>query len=230
MIRTRLANHSARSTSRAPSRRRAFTLLESALATVIVGVGVLALVEAQNSFSRSNEYSTSSATGAYIANELRERMRHLPRHDPVTGLFIQVSGSTSTLNGWGPETGEVIPADYNDIDDFNGKSFGLNGTFAGPIDANNRVINQMLPTGVTETNDEGAPISMRGWKQSVRVEKVDPFNYALVRDAGFFVAPNGSNPGIAIDAFPLRVTVTVTYQGPLDLAPQEMARVVWLVP
>ncbi|MDX2115443.1 MAG: hypothetical protein SFZ24_07450, partial [Planctomycetota bacterium] len=64
--------------------RSAFTLLETALATVIIAVGVLALIEAQAAFSSNNDWSTSSATGTYLANELRERMRVLPRHDPVT--------------------------------------------------------------------------------------------------------------------------------------------------
>lgn len=210
-------------------KRRGFTLLESALATVIVGVGVLALVEAQATFTRSNDYSTSSATAAYLANELRERMRNLPRHDPVTGLFVQGSGSTATVVGWGPENGETSARDYDDVDDFDGVVFGAGGTQLGPIDAFNRVITQTRPDGAVEVNGEGQSVALRGWAQSVTVQKVDPFNYSLVRDRGYSIVASGNNPGVPVDGFPLRVTVRVTYQGPTDLAPREMARVVWVV-
>lgn len=210
--------------------RRAFTLLEAALATVIIGVGVLALVEAQATFSKNNDFSTNSATAAYLANEIRERMRGLPRHDPVTGLFVQGSGQTATLVGWGRDAGEVTPADFDDIDDFDGVVFGPGETFSGPIDAFNRVIPNTRADGTIETNEEGLEVPMRGWRQRVTVTKVDPFNFSLTRAQGFSIAPSAGNPGVPVDGFPLRVTVSVTYQGPLDLAPQEMARVVWIVP
>lgn len=209
---------------------RGFTLLESALATVIIGVGVLALVEAQATFTRTNGYSTSSATATHLANELRERMRWLPRHDPVTGLFVTSTGATSTVTGWGRENGEVLAEDFNDVDDFDGVTFGAGGNFPGPIDAFNRAIQNTLPNGQPETDGSGAAVTMRGWAQRVEVVKIDPFNSATVRDDSYLIAPSGSNPGVPIDQFPLRVTVTVMYQGPTDLAPQSMARVVWIVP
>ncbi|MBX9738411.1 MAG: prepilin-type N-terminal cleavage/methylation domain-containing protein [Phycisphaerales bacterium] len=215
---------------REPGARRGFTLLESALATVIIGVGVLALVEAQQTFTRSNGYSTSSATATHLANELRERMRWLPRHDPVTGLYVTSSGASSTLNGWGRETGEVVAEDFNDIDDFDGVTFGAGGNFPGPIDAFSRVIQNTLPNGQPETGEDDLPVAMRGWSQRVDVQKIDPFNSATVRDDSYLIAPSTGNSGVAIDQFPLRVTVSVFYQGPLDVAPQTMARVVWIVP
>ncbi len=215
---------------RGPGARRGFTLLESALATVIIGVGVLALVEAQQTFTRSNGYSTSSATATHLANELRERMRWLPRHDPVTGLYVTSSGASSTLNGWGREDGEVIAEDFNDIDDFDGVTFATGGDFPGPIDAFSRVIQNTLPNGQPETGEDERPVAMRGWSQRVDVQKIDPFNSATVRDDSYLIAPSAGNSGVAIDQFPLRVTVTVFYQGPLDVAPQSMARVVWIVP
>ncbi|CAN5762785.1 hypothetical protein BH11PLA1_BH11PLA1_22130 [soil metagenome] len=209
---------------------RGFTLLESALATVIIGVGVLALVEAQATFSRNNDYSSSSATAAYLAGEIRERMRVLPRHDPVTGLFVVGSGSTATLSGWGPDTGETLAEDFDDVDDFDGQVFGAGGNRAGPLDAYNRVITQVQGNGTTELDGNGAALPLRGWAQRVTVDKVDPFNFSTVRAKNYSVAPAGSDPGIAVGGFPLRVTVRVTYQGPLDFAPREMARVVWVVP
>ncbi|MFN5662445.1 MAG: prepilin-type N-terminal cleavage/methylation domain-containing protein, partial [Planctomyces sp.] len=48
--------------TRGRSRRRGgFTLLEAALALVILGVGVLALIESQAMFFAHNRYSTSAA-------------------------------------------------------------------------------------------------------------------------------------------------------------------------
>ena len=41
--------------------RRGFTLIESALATVIIGVGVLAMVTAQQALHRKNEWSTHAS-------------------------------------------------------------------------------------------------------------------------------------------------------------------------
>ena len=71
--------------------RRAFTLLEAALATVIIGVGVLALIQAQATFVTTNEWSTQNATATYLCNELREGIRSMPRHDPVSGLYFDAS-------------------------------------------------------------------------------------------------------------------------------------------
>ena len=52
-----------RSTSRRGS-ARGFTLIETALTTVIIGVGVVAIVEAQQAFMRSNGWSSEAATAA----------------------------------------------------------------------------------------------------------------------------------------------------------------------
>jgi len=211
--------------------RRGFTLLETSLATVIIGVGVLAMVEAQASFSRTNDFSSSSATGNYLANELRERMRSLPRHDPVTSIYMQTTGGSSTLRGWGPETGELSVTDYDDLDDFAGASFGAGGTFAGPIDSRGQVINEINADGMPIADNENRPISLRGWRQSVTVEKIDPQNFATVQASSFARAAAPPNfPGLAVNQFPLRVTITVTYQGPLDTSAHEMGKVVFIAP
>src|SRR4051812_36297452 len=86
--------------------RRGFTLLETALAMVIVMVGVLAMIEAQGAFIQSNGWSSHEATATYLANEIRERMRSLPRHDPVTGLALVTVNGTPTLQGLGRESNE----------------------------------------------------------------------------------------------------------------------------
>lgn len=207
--------------------RSAFTLLETALATVIIAVGVLALIEAQAAFSSNNDWSTSSATGTYLANELRERMRVLPRHDPVTGLYID---STNTLQGWGAETGELGFTDYNDLDDFDGKMFGFGGNFAGPVDSTGAVISELGPDGTPLLDAEDQAISLRGWRQRVVVEKVDPQNFNTVRADGYVRAAVGATPGLNVDQFPLRVTVIVEYAPPGQNTATEIAKVVWIAP
>ncbi|MBY0309028.1 MAG: prepilin-type N-terminal cleavage/methylation domain-containing protein [Phycisphaerales bacterium] len=202
--------------------RRGFTLLECALAMVILAVGVLALIDAQGYFFSVNQFSSQSATGAYLASELRERMRTLPKHDPVTGLYK----NGGTLVGWGPEAGET-PADYDDADDYDGATFGDGGAFPGPIDCAGRVITQTDINGVVETSG-GVNVSLRGWRQQVTVNKVEPYNYAQVRDNNY--DNTGSAPILQVNQFALRVTVVVTYRAPGQAQPAEMARLVWIMP
>ena len=85
-----------------------FTLIETALATVIVGVGVLSIVAAQQAFHKQNAWSTNASTATRLGNEIREMTFRLPRHDPVTGLILP----------WGPEDNELWVGDFDDLDDF----------------------------------------------------------------------------------------------------------------
>ena len=208
--------------------RRAFTLLEAALATTILGVGVLALIEAHSTMSRANDWSTSAATGSYLASEIRERMRMLSRHDPVTGLYLDASNGGG-LVGWGREAGELTVADFDDIDDYDGLVFGSGGNFAGPIDARGNVISTIDGLGAI-VMISGQPQSLAGWSQAVAVEKVDPFNFSTVRARDFQRAAAGGMPALAVDKFPLRVTVTVRYQGPTQTSAGEITKLVWIVP
>ena len=127
--------------------QRGFTLLETALALVIVGVGVLAIVSAQQAFHRQNAWSTRAGVAAHLANEIREMTLNLPRHDPVTNTTY-----------WGPEPTESALVDYDDLDDFDGNGEGT--IFAaslsnGPINAQRQVI-----------------ANMPGWTQVVSVVNV----------------------------------------------------------
>jgi len=132
-------------------RRGGFTLLETALAIVIVGVGVLAMVAAQQAFHQKNSWSTHAAIASSLGNEIRELTLNLPRHDPVTGAAT-----------WGPETGELWVGDYDDLDDFDGTGGGIVFSASlgnGPINARREVI-----------------ANMEGWSQTVSVYSVDPFD------------------------------------------------------
>lgn len=210
--------------------RRAFTLLETSLATVIIAVGVLALIEAQEVFSRNNDYSSASATGSYLANELRERMRILPRHDPVTGLYFRTVNTSQELVGWGREDGELGILDFDDLDDFDGAVFGAGGTLPGPVDSTGRTVPEIGPDGLPLIEND-AEVPLRGWSQSVTIEKVDPQNFNTVRPHAYTRAAVPPNfPGLAVDQFPLRVTVSVRYMAPGETTSREMAKVVWIAP
>lgn len=163
--------------------RRGFTLIETALTTVIVGVGVLAMVTAQTTFLDQNVWSSQVAQAERLANEMREMTIRLPRHDPVTGQAE-----------WGPEPNETGFADFDDLDDFDGTGGGVEFSAAlgnGPIDAQRRIIPNMA-----------------GWAQIVEVYNVDPTDIATepgsIADGGSdtmvvtvrvtYQGPNDQNP------------------------------------
>lgn len=139
-------------------RRNGFTLIEAALATVIVGVGVLAMIAAQQAFHQKNMWSTELSVAMRLGNEIRELTLNLPRHDPVTGQTT-----------WGPEANEEGLGDFDDLDDFDGEE-GAGTVFSaalgnGPINARREVIPDM-----------------DGWSQTVRVFCVDPLDITAMVD------------------------------------------------
>ena len=98
------------------SKRRGFTLMETGLATIIIGVGVSALVQLLAKGTISNLDGADLTTAVNLANSIHELTYGLSFADPVTPTH------------WGPETGETL-ATYNDVDDFDGQ------VFSPPIDA-----------------------------------------------------------------------------------------------
>lgn len=139
--------------------RPGFTLIETALATIIVGVGVIAIMVAQAAFHQQNSWSTHASIATQLGNEIREMTLNLPRHDPVTGTEF-----------WGPEDNEVSFDDYDDLDDFDGTgdgtSFSADGA-NGPINARREII-----------------AGMDGWAQEVHVFNVDPMSVTTAADDG----------------------------------------------
>ncbi len=146
---------SARGTLRGTN-ARGFTLIETALATIIIGTGVLAIVSAHQAFYKQNEWSTHASTGQRLGNEIRELTLHLPRHDPVTGISY-----------WGPEPTEFEVEDFDDLDDFDGE------------DGTGIVFSEAMGNGPISAL--GYPMTdMAGWSQRVFVENVDPFDLTTV--------------------------------------------------
>lgn len=95
--------------------RRGFTLIEAALATVIIGMGVVALLELLTAGSMTNATATELTVGANLANSIHEIAIGLPFTDPVN------TTSTTTKESGGPTA-------YNDIWDLNGD------TYSPPLD------------------------------------------------------------------------------------------------
>jgi hypothetical protein len=198
------------------------------MALVIIGVGVLAFVDAQAAFTRSNNWSSQAATGYLLANEIREFSRRLPRHDPVTGLILTGSGASAVLQGWGREPNELTVDDIDDLDDLDAVKFGPGGTYNGPIDAFGKVIPQIGPDGTIQMNGNN-PVPLAGWSQRVVVQKVDPYNFNTVRDPAYQQEATGQLPFIPVDQFPLRITVIVEYQDPSSTQTTEITRLTWVV-
>ena len=151
-------------------RQHGFTLIETALATIIVGVGVLAMVAAQTAFHQKNAWSTHTSIATHLGGEIREMTWNLPRHDPVTGDAF-----------WGPEgDNEASFQDYDDLDDFDGLGGGL--LFSPPINAQRNVI-----------------ANMDGWTQTVRVFNVDPFNFIFSSSTLAGVEPDATTNTMAVE-------------------------------
>lgn len=210
--------------------RKAFTLIETSMALIIIGVGVLAFVDAQQGFTRNNNWSSQAATATLLANEVRELTRHCSRHDPVTSIWLDSSGGSPVVRGWGPETGETTADSFDDLDDFDGRVFGATGDMDGPVNAFGEIVPSIDLNGQIVKDENNNVVPLPGWTQKVKVEKVDPFDWTLVRPNGYEQAASGSFAGRKVDKFPLRVTVTVLYQGPLDPQPAEVTRLIWVVP
>ncbi len=202
-----LGNHnptdrrSRRSSPRILRISRGFTLIETALAIVIVGVGVISIMAAQAAFHQQNSWSTHAAIASQLGNEIRELTFNLPHNDPVTGTMIDPD--TGTIF-WGPETNETFLADFDDLDDFDGGGAGLifsadSIPVNGPLNARGEVIQ-----------------NMDGWSQIVTVRNVDPFDLSTV------VADGASEVMI--------VEVRVTYQAPGESTPTDMTTVSWVAP
>lgn len=97
--------------------RRGFTLIETAMATVIVGVGIFGTMTLFAACSNQNNESGQTTVAILLASNVQEAMANVPFNDPVWGRAT-----------YGAETGETL-ATWNDLDDFDG------ATLNPPIDS-----------------------------------------------------------------------------------------------
>jgi hypothetical protein len=167
-----MRNNYAPSLRASASRRRdnsGFTLMETALALVIVGTGVLASMQLFTSCAIESNVALNATTARMLAENIREAMANLAFADPVSGTAR-----------WGPEDGEALPS-YDDVDDFDGPNkTGL--TFNPPIDSMRATIPQLAkytqivtvmpvnPNDPSGNSDEKAPTLPKGtYTGAVRV-------------------------------------------------------------
>lgn len=87
------------------------TLIEVAIAIVIVGVGAVALMQLCAACAFQNREASQTTSAVLLADHIREMLADLPLNDPTVG-------STH----FGPEPGEELP-EFDDVDDFDGLSF-----------------------------------------------------------------------------------------------------------
>jgi hypothetical protein len=191
-------------------------------------------------FLYHNMWSTHSATATYLAGEIREMTRAMPRHDRFSGgIYFTVEDDPMTLAGWGLEPGETDAIDLDDLDDLDGLVFGdttnfppgftLNARLPGPINAFGETIAETLYSGRLDTEDNGdgpEVVPMRGWSQIIQVEKVDPYDYSTVVPRNTFI-----NDRREVHEYPLRVSVTIVFEGNFgeDEAPITQT-ISWVVP
>jgi type II secretory pathway pseudopilin PulG len=102
--------------------RGGFTLIEATLATLIVGLGVLSMMQLFTACTRQNRAAFDMTTAMLLAQNIQETMADLEFTDPAYGKTY-----------FGPEGSQTL-ATYDDIDDFNAQ------TFNPPIDSTRKTI------------------------------------------------------------------------------------------
>jgi MSHA pilin protein MshD len=138
-------------TYRQRNARKGFTLIETALATVIVGLGIVTTAQMFVACSIQNHESSEMTTAIMLANNVQEIMGGLSFADPGTASAV-----------FGPEAGESLNT-YDDVDDFDGR------TYNPPINSARQTIPTMSqytqvisvwpvrPNHVSDNSNEGSP-------------------------------------------------------------------------
>ena len=117
-------NHRRRHRRRGGLLRRAFTLIETGLATMIIGLGVVSVLQLTTKLTVSQITAVDMTVAVNLANNLHELTYNLHFCDP------------NNPTHWGPENGETL-ATFNDNDDFDGQ------VFSPPIDARRNAISSL---------------------------------------------------------------------------------------
>jgi prepilin-type N-terminal cleavage/methylation domain-containing protein len=112
-----------RSAARRRPRRHGLTLIEVAVATAIIGVGVTALMVAAGSTTRVNSASRKLTQAVFIAQEVREWTLNLPFSDPDPGD----QGNSPGPDGSDPQT---FVDDLDDLSNWDGAGI----TYSPPRD------------------------------------------------------------------------------------------------
>ena len=144
---------------RSTRRNAGFTLIEASLTTVIIGVAVLSIVEAQQAYQAKNAIATRVGTAMQLTNEIRELMANLPLLDPQT---------PNDQAGLDFDEDEAMPSTWDDLDDF-----------VGSVSATGEPTPRVFDAATTggPINAIGFPVpELRQFSQQVEVQPVDDFN------------------------------------------------------
>lgn len=90
--------------------RKAFSMVEVLIATLLIGLAFVALMTANSAFSTATGAGMNISTAEFLVEQIREMTVSLAVRDPETNVAT-----------FGPE--EASLADYDDLDDFDGLSF-----------------------------------------------------------------------------------------------------------
>jgi prepilin-type N-terminal cleavage/methylation domain-containing protein len=106
-------------------RRRGFTLIETAFASLVLGLGVLAGTQLLGALTTHTRWAARQTTAYYLANNLAELCNEIEFADPLAPTHIGAEPG-ETLSGI-----EANATAFNDLDDFV-------GSYNPPIDAARR--------------------------------------------------------------------------------------------
>jgi len=126
-------------------KKNAFSLIEVLVAIILIGLAVASLLVANSSFTEANGFGTNLSTAQFLTEQIKELTILLPLTDPQTGTDF-----------FGAE--EENLADYDDLDDFDGK------VFSPPISADRQPLNDFA-----------------AFTQQITVENVNPANFQQVK-------------------------------------------------
>jgi Tfp pilus assembly protein PilV len=179
-------------------RATGFTLIETALALVIVGTGVLAALQLSGTCTNASTNAARATTARMLADNIREAMAGLEFSDPTSGT------------AWGCEVGEETTATYDDIDDFDGLWDGA--TKKAPGTTHNPPIDSMR-----------APIpQLSNYQQVVTVMPVLPNDLSGNSNEALPDLPKGTYTGA------LRVRVRVQYLTAPGAKPIDLYTMSWV--
>lgn len=132
-------------------KKRGFTLIEVLVAVMLMGLAIVSLLAANTAFTAANGAGTNLSTAEFLVEQIKELTMPLAVIDPETGIST-----------FGAE--EAALAEYDDLDDFDGK------VFSPPIDGRRQTLS-----------------NFSAFSQHITVQNVDPGNFEQV------IVDHGSN-------------------------------------
>ncbi|EKO3469275.1 prepilin-type N-terminal cleavage/methylation domain-containing protein [Vibrio fluvialis] len=120
------------------TRGRGFTLIESIVAMVLIGLGMLMLTSflyPQIERSATPHYQTRAAElGQSLMSQILARgFDHYSDFDGGAQRCGELGSTCTTSDKLGAETGETSPAQFNDVDDYSGCWYGGSAADCGSI-------------------------------------------------------------------------------------------------